>query len=70
MRWLLFFLLCYFLYRYGKYLFNNLHRSTSQQPRNDSYIHYSHSSKVSAQQDQKSSRRQSGEYVDFEEIKE
>jgi hypothetical protein len=63
MRLLLLFLLIYFLYRYGKYLFNRI--SIKQKHNPSSYDISNHQQSAV----HKKNNEVEGEYVDFEEIK-
>jgi hypothetical protein len=64
MRLLLLFLLCYFAYRYGRYLFAQF-RQPAQQQQQQNQAHYSNNTNSASNR----KKDDEGEYVDFEEIK-
>ncbi len=71
MRLLLLFLLCYFAYRYGRYLFSQFQPAKPQAKTNTNYSgqHHSTNYKTTASSSAKKQQPEEGEYVDFEEIK-
>lgn len=67
MRLLLFFLLLYFTFRYGKYLFSLFQeKKVNKQAQ---HTIYSNSNTTKQSNEHPSSKTDDGEYVDFEEIK-